>query len=158
MCIFVCAAHWIYLVLGLGLNFGKSFSEQATFVVFYSSLTVSLTITIIFTKIWLKLMNYAMFILVIVRISVTLLNLHFIEQSVDGFELVDKKEMSDVIPFFATPAMILSICNFKFNMILTVPIVFVSTLHVIQRTLSTEFDNLSCYKNPDFYANSMSER
>ena len=103
-------------------------------------------------------MGYAMLILMTVRISVTLLELHFITQNFSGYELIDKKEISDSIPFLATPAMILAICNFKFNMFLTVPMVFASTVYVIQVTLSAQDDNLSCFKKPDFYANTMSER
>ena len=103
-------------------------------------------------------MDYAMLIIIGVRISVTILVVHFIEQSFSGFELIDKKEMSDVIPFMATPAMILAGCNFKFNMILTVPMAFASTVYVIQRTLSVQDDNVSCFKNAEFYADSTSEK
>ena len=145
-------------MLCLGLNFGKSFNEQAQLILEYGSVTASLTITLILSKIRLNVMGYAMLILMTVRIAVTLLELHFITQNFSGFELIDKKSMSDIIPFHATPAMILAICNLKFNLFLTVPMVFVSSIYVIQLTLSAQDDNLSCFKKPDSYANTMSER
>lgn len=148
--------HLIYLVLGL--DFNKSFSEQALFICHIGSLSASFTIVALVSKIRLSFIDYTSLFIIIVRIIETFLILHLIEQHSPGFTLIDKKELSDSIQFVASPALILAICNFKFNLFLVLPMVLVFSVIAIQRTLTVQGENLACFVNPEGYANSMSGR
>ena len=128
ICKFVCIVHWIYLVFGLGLNYGKEFEDQALFIFHIGSLSASLTVLILLAKIRLSILNYAGVFIIVVRVIETFGILHKIEQGAPGFGSVDKKELSDSIQFVASPALIFAICKFKFNVIVAVPLVVVSII------------------------------
>ena len=123
--------HWVYLVLGLAFNWGKSFSEQAIFICHIGSVCASLTIFLLLVKLRLSLIDYSMFYMMAVRITETFLILYFIEEGVSGFELVDKKEIYDAISFIATPTFFLACCNLRFNVFTTVPMTLFSTVYVM---------------------------
>ena len=92
------------------------------------SISVSLIIVCLLIKLKLSLVDYALVCFIGVRCMETFLVLHLIETNAPGFDLIDKKELSDSIPFIAGPGMILAICNYKFDLLFTTPMTFVCTI------------------------------
>ena len=65
-------------------------------------------------------------VLVGVRIVLTLLVLHWISTDVQGFELIDPKQMHDSIRSLAFAAIFFATVNWKFDILVTIPITIVS--------------------------------
>ena len=87
----------IYLVLGLIYNIGKSFSEQALFIFHMVSVTACMIIIVVCARINLRSINFAMLFIMIGRITETFVVLYMVDKKAPGFELIDRKELSDSI-------------------------------------------------------------
>ncbi len=124
---------------------------MALLIMNHGSLTVSLTILALLAQYRLATMDYCTLFVIGVRIVETFLVLYFIESEVPGFDLIDKKELHDGIPFIASPALVLACCNFKLDVLITAPITLVSTWIVTKRVFDTADDNMACFKKPDTY-------
>jgi len=110
------------------MNYDTSFNEQALFIMHSGSVSVNLIVVCILIKIKLRLVDFALVCIIGVRCIETFLVLHLIEINAPGFDLIDKKELSDSIPFIASPGMILAICNYKFDLLFTTPMTFLCTI------------------------------
>ena len=108
----------------------KDFSEQAFFIVQYGELSASIVITMLLIRLKLSLVDYALFFLLAMRCIRIFIVMHLIDVSAEGFESIDKKDLSDAIPFIAVPGQILAICNLKFNYLVTLPLTIFSLILV----------------------------
>ncbi len=70
-----------------------------------------------------------------------------------GFDLIDKKELNYSIPSLAGPGLVLACCNFKLDVLITVPLTLTSTYIATELAFDSADDNMACFKNPDTYAN-----
>ena len=138
------------------LNIEKSFSEQALNIMHYASLSVSLLLSVLFIRLKLRLADYALFFIMAVRCIEVFLIMHLIDVSAPGFQLIDKKDLSDAIPFIAMPAQILVICNLRFNYLVTLPLTILCQILVNRYAYTTENDNMACFTDPESKLSSMS--
>ncbi len=70
-----------------------------------------------------------------------------------GFDLIDKKELNYSIPSLAGPGLVLACCNFKLDVLITVPLTLTSTYIATELAFDSADGNMACFKNPDTYAN-----
>ena len=145
----------IYTVL---TNLEKESSQQALTLIHKGSMFASLLFVLLLAKLKLKLADYAVFFILAVRSLETYLVFHMIDTSALGFELIDKKELMGAISFIAIPAQILTICNLRFNFIITTPLTILSIMLVEQRAYTTNGDNMSCFKTPAKFVGLMNSR
>ena len=155
---FICIVHWIHCIFITMTSYQKSFNELALFIMNHGSLTVSLTILALLGRFRLSIIDYGTLFVVSVRIVETFLVLYFIESETPGFDLIDKKELNDSIPFIAAPALVLACCNFKLDVLITAPLTLISTWIVTQRVFDTADDNMACFKKPELYGGILGER
>ena len=111
----------------------------------YGSLTVSLMLSVLFIRLKLSLADYALFFLMAVFMLETFLVMYLIDVSAPGFEFIDKKDLSNAIPFIAMPAQIIGICNLRFNYLVTLPLTIICLILVNRYAYTTDNDNLSCF-------------
>lgn len=118
----------------------------------------SLTLYVIVCKFVPRLGGLMLFWNAGVRIAITFLLFHMISEGAEGFELIDRKELNDSIPFMTMPLMVTACANWRFDILVSVPLVFVSTVMAAQQAYKNEDDNMACYKQADLYAGKMSSR
>ena len=99
----VCLVNWIYGLVVFVLNTQTPFNEQALFLMHIGSLIASLSLHCLLMKINVAFAEYTILFIVGVRCIETFLVMHLIDQKTPGFELIDRKELVDAIPFIATP-------------------------------------------------------
>ena len=115
-------------------------------------------IATLLVKLKRKLADYGLLFIMVIRCMETSLVLYLINASAPGFTLVDKKELADGLFFVALPAQILSICNLKFNYLVTLPLTILCLVVVNGYAYTTDNDNMSCFLQPEGKANAMSFR
>ena len=113
---------------------------------------VSLTIICLVGKFKKAILDYALVLLLTVRVIEKFILLHLVQNKVAGFELIDLKELSNSIPNIAVPAFALACCNFKFDVLFTAPMTLLSIFMLNERALTTENGNLSCFLEPQAYS------
>ena len=69
-------------------------------------------------------------VIVGMRITVTLLVLHLIATNVQGFELIDPKQMHDSISSNAYAAICIATVNWKLDLLVSIPITIISVAFV----------------------------
>ena len=122
------------------------------------SLTASLTILSLAMKVNLVFADFIALFLLSVRIAITFLIFHLIESGTQGFDRIDLKEMNDSIPFSALPALLTSFCGWRINLLISAPLTIILSAIATQKSFSMSDDNMTCYVNPDPYANRMAQR
>ena len=118
----------------------------------------SLTVYVIVCKFIPRLAGFLLFWNAGIRIAITFLLFHMISEGAEGFELIDPKELNDSIPFMTMPLLITACANWRFDILVSVPLVFISTVVAAQQAFKAEDDNMACYKQADLYAGKMSSR
>ena len=109
----------------------------------------SMLLALLLIKLWLKIADYAMLFLLAVRCIETYLVFYLIDASAEGFTLVDKKELVDAVFFIAAPTQIGTICNLKFNYLVTLPLTISSLVLFSGYAYTTDNDNMSCFLQPE---------
>lgn len=131
--------------------------EKVLFLVQAGSQAASFMLLTLATKINQAAAQYGFIVVVGVRIVVTILMLHWIATDVQGFELIDPKQMQDSIRSIAFAA-IFGIVKWKFDLLVGIPITAISVYFVQRQVFSVENDNMSCYVVPDAIAVRQSNR
>ena len=106
-------------------------------------------LSVLLVRLKLSLVDYALFFFLAVRVLETFLVIHLIDVSTSGFELIERKDLFDVLFFIAMPAQIIGICNLRFNYLITLPLTILSLTLINKYAYTTDNDNLSCFKNPE---------
>ncbi len=102
--------------------------------------------------------DYVTLALISVRVTSTFILLHLIKSGTQGFELIDIKEINDSIPFVSITALLVSICGWRLNLLVSAPLAVFSSSIVVKESLSTNDDNMACYERPELIASRMSSR
>ena len=122
----ISAVISVWFLIGLILYEGKPFNEQVLFIAQAGSLAVTLILLCIADKLNLSAVNYFYISIVGVRVAVTFLLLYLIQSDTQGFELIDPKNLHDSIPIIASPVLVLSFYNWKFDLLVGIPLTIVS--------------------------------
>ena len=153
-----CIIQSIWFIAPVIMKAKKPFNEQALFIIQAGSLAATFAAITLAIKINQKVVEFSFMALVGVRIAVTFLVLHLIATEVEGFELIDPKQMQDSILSLAVPAVCLSTISWKLDLLVSIPITMISAALVQQQAFSVENDNMSCFVQPESEANRMSLR
>ena len=124
----------------------------------WGSLFLSMLFALLLTKIKRKLADYVFLFILVVRCMEIFLIFYLIDAKAPGLTLVDKKELADAVFFVALPGAIMTICNLKFNYLVTLPLTISCLFLVNGYAYTTEKDNMSCFLQPEGKANTMSFR
>ena len=109
-------------------------------------------------KVNLAYANYITLALISVRVTATFVILHLIKSGAPGFELIDRKEINDSIPFVSITALLISSSGWRVNLLISAPLATISCFIATHDTYSVRDENMACYKNPDSMAGRMSLR
>ena len=90
------------------------------------SLSANLLVFSILSRIKLKSIDYVMLSIIVVRCIVTFLLFKFSIENKPGFENIDLKVLNDSIIFIFLPTLQLAVVNWKFDLLLTVPLAIAS--------------------------------
>ena len=153
-----CILHWIIGVFEVFSNLSAELNMLVLPAMQLGSAIFSLTVYVIVCKFFPRLAGFLLFWLACVRIAMTFLLFHMTSKGVEGFELIDPKELHDSIPLITMPFLITAACNWRFNILFSVPLVLISTILATQQAYKAEDDNMACYKQGDLYAGKMSSR
>ena len=161
----IAFAIMIYSILVLIVNiarvirdYEKSFSDQALYIVQTGSFVATLLLLWIATKVNLAFTDYCTLALISVRATTTFVLLHLIESGAEGFQLIDRKELNDSIPFVSISALLISICGWRVNLLISAPLAIFSSMRAVDESLSTSDDNMACYERPELIASRMGQR
>ena len=122
----LCAVISVWFLLGLTLNASKPFNEQAIFIAQVGSLAVTLIILCIADIMNVSAVSFFYISIVGVRAAITFLVLYLIKSDTQGFDKIDPKNLHDSIPIIAAPVVVLSYYNWKFDMLVGVPLTIVT--------------------------------
>ena len=136
----------------------KPFNQKALYTIQTGSQTLTLLILWLGMKVNLAFTDYITFTLIGVRIISTFALLHLIKSGTPGFELIDRKEINDSIPFVSITALLVSTCGWRLNLLISAPMAIVSSVIAVNDSLSTSDDNMACYETPEPIAGRMSGR
>ena len=109
-------------------------------------------------KVNLACTDYITLALISVRVAATFSLLHLIKSGTQGFELIDLKEINDSIPFVSITALLVSVCGWRLNLLVSAPLAIISSMIAVNESLSTSDDNMACYERPGLIAGRMSGR
>ncbi len=102
--------------------------------------------------------DYITLSLISVRVTSTFALLLLIKSETPGFELIDRKELNDSIPFVSITALLLSFCGWRVNLLISMPMAVISCAIAVNHSLTTSDDNMACYEQPELIAKRMSAR
>ena len=145
------------LCIFMGLNFNKTFAELALFLAQYGTLTFSFVLISLAYRVKLSMIRYNMLVIMGVRSLVSIIVLHLIESGNEHFALIDLKQMTDSI-VIVLPALCSTFCNWKFDLLISSPIILIFNVIVTKRSLSSEDGNMACYLQPEQEGSRMSLR
>ena len=100
-------------------------------------MTVSLTTISLAAKLYLKAIDWYLVYIVAVRVAITFMLFHWISAGEEGFGLIDPKELNDSIPFVA-PLFVGILVNWKFNIVVCIPMMLISTIYGTQYAFTTD--------------------
>ena len=121
-----CACAWMFSIICVILNYGRSFEEQVAFLSFIVAGVEVVTIMTIAVKCKRSLADYSLVFMMTIRCSWTILVTYFVESGASGFGVLDLKEVPQFIPLMANPMILMLMCNLKFDAFVTIPMVLAS--------------------------------
>ena len=77
---------------------------------------------------------------------------HFIESKQYGFGDYDRKNLSDLKKLIPAIILAITLCNVKFDLLVTVPMILICSLFFDQFAFTTDDGNMSCYSEPELFA------
>ena len=125
----------------------------------YGSLVVTLSLLLIAVKINLNAISFGLVSIVGVRVAVTFLLFHLVESEAQYFDSIDPELLFDSIPFTVI-FLFMAICNWKFDLLTTVPLMTFTSLVGFHRAYSVqkENDDMSECKAAENTADTLSQR
>ena len=121
----------------------------------YGSMSLSLFFITIAVELNRKFGDYLSAWIIFVRIVATFTLMYLVQTGTDGFENIDLKELCLTIDYIAFPYIVLIFVNWKFNMIVLVPVTVVSCYIATKMSLTPSDGNMSCFKEHETFSNGM---
>ena len=121
----------------------------------YGSMSVSFFMITIAIKLKRKLFDYLHAWIIFVRIAATFSLMYLVSTGTEGFEHIDLKELCQTIDFVALPYIVLTFVNWKFNLIVTVPVTMVSCYIATIMSLTPDDGNMACFKEHETFSRNM---
>lgn len=140
--------HWVLVLIHISSKYDAEFDKVALLIVQLGSATVSLTTFSLAAKLYFRATDWFLVYILAIRVTITFMLFHWISTGTEGFSLIDPKELNDSIPFLA-PLFIGIIVNWKFNIVVCVPVLLISTLFATSYAFTTDNENMTCYKEPE---------
>ena len=132
--------------------------EQALFYMQVGSIAFDALLMTILGKIRLWLVDFSVLSSIVIRALVTYLLFKFIAEERPGFEDIDPKQLHDSIIFVCVPAFLCLPGNLRLELMVSAPLLLISTWLTTKSSYTLDGDNMSCYSLPETIGGQMASQ
>ena len=133
-------------------------SEQVLLSIQIASDASFATIILLVSRINIKILDFTVLIIVIMRIVVTFTLFKIIREDWYGFEQYDVKQLHDSVGLAYIPIMTIASANWKVDLTISTPLVLVAQFMTSHTAFSHEDNNMGCFASPKTFAQDYASR